>query len=266
MQPREAFDKEKIKELANSIKEADLLQPIVVRKINGNFQIIAGERRWRAFSFLKRKTIPSIVWIVKDDWDALEKSAIENIQREDLTSTERENVIYELWKSKRYETKRELNKKLGYTDPDTVSHIVVAKEDREKLEKAGSEPVSVSTRTIRQTAGLEPEQRLEVIKAVEKGDIGADRVLEEVRLIKAEKEIKEKYEIEIPKELKKASFVVDFSTKCMDTTNWFAELNKVPKEAWEKTVTPAQLTKMIKSATILREEIDRWLEIMEVIE
>lgn len=261
LQPRELFSKESIKELANSIKENDLLQPIVVRKINSNYQIICGERRWRAFSHLKRKTIPSIVWDVKDDIDALEKSAIENLQREDLTSVERENVITELWNSGKYKTHRELAKKLGYDERSISQYLRVKKFRDEFTPSAG-----VSTKTIQQVIDereLPIETKIEVIKAVEKGELAPSRVREEVRLIKAEKEIKEKYKVEIPVGLKKANFVLDFSKRCADQYRYFEYCNKAPVEAWKQLFTHGQLRQMKNSATSLFEELSKFLELME---
>jgi len=258
LQPREYFDKESIQELANSIKEADLLQPIVVRKAGKTYQIIAGERRWRAFNILKKKTIPTIVWSVKDDMDALEKSAIENLQREDLTSTERENVITELWNSGRYKRQEDLAKNLGI-DEVTISRLTRAKKDREEF----SFGPKVSTTVIEETTGLEPNERLEVIKRVEKGTLGSRGVREEVRLIKAVKEIKEKYKIEIPTEMKKAKFTINFAKECSRSANYFDYCNKAPKEVWEKAFTESQLKTMRNNATALFNELSKFLEMME---
>ena len=86
-QPRLAFDQESLKSLAESIKENGVLQPILVRKFNENYQIIAGERRWKAARMCGLKVVPAIV---RDAVDAqvLELALIENIQREDLNPME----------------------------------------------------------------------------------------------------------------------------------------------------------------------------------
>ena len=82
-QPREDFDQEALKDLAASIKEKGFIQPVIVRDKEGEYELIAGERRLRAARMLKLKEIPAII---KDasDVDSLEISIIENIQREDL--------------------------------------------------------------------------------------------------------------------------------------------------------------------------------------
>ena len=82
-QPRGDFDKEALKDLANSIREKGLIQPILVREAQDGYELIAGERRFRAARHLGLKEIPSIIKDVSD-LDSLELSIIENIQREDL--------------------------------------------------------------------------------------------------------------------------------------------------------------------------------------
>ena len=86
-QPRTVFNEEKIEELAASIKENGLIQPIVVRKVNGIYQIIAGERRYRACCSLNMKQVPCIIEDY-DDKQTQTLAIIENIQREDLSPLE----------------------------------------------------------------------------------------------------------------------------------------------------------------------------------
>lgn len=87
-QPRKQFDQEGIKGLASSIEATGLIQPITVRRIGSGYEIIAGERRFRAFQELKRGMIPCIVQSA-DDRDAAVRSLVENIQREDLNPMDR---------------------------------------------------------------------------------------------------------------------------------------------------------------------------------
>lgn len=87
-QPRYSFDEDALKELANSIKENGILQPLVVSEIgNGKFEIIAGERRFRAAKEIGLETVPSIVRTVGEQ-QKLELALIENIQRENLNAIE----------------------------------------------------------------------------------------------------------------------------------------------------------------------------------
>ena len=87
-QPRKHFDQEKLEELADSIREHGVIQPLTVRKLSsGYYQIIAGERRWRAARLAGLTEIPAVV-IEADDRTAMELAMIENLQREDLNPME----------------------------------------------------------------------------------------------------------------------------------------------------------------------------------
>lgn len=86
-QPRKQFDKEKLQELAQSIKSNGILQPIVARKSGDGFEIVAGERRWRAAQMAGLHEVPVIIKNYSDS-ETLELSIIENVQREDLNPIE----------------------------------------------------------------------------------------------------------------------------------------------------------------------------------
>lgn len=87
-QPRREFDEEALKELANSIREIGIIQPITLRQVDGGkYQIIAGERRWRASQMAGLRTIPAYVRTVQDE-NVMEMALVENIQREDLNAIE----------------------------------------------------------------------------------------------------------------------------------------------------------------------------------
>ncbi len=86
-QPRKRFNDENLDELAESIREHGLIQPLVVRQVNGLFELIAGERRWRACKKLQLETVP-IVTREATDKEVLEMALIENLQREDLDPIE----------------------------------------------------------------------------------------------------------------------------------------------------------------------------------
>ena len=87
MQPRSGFDDESLNELAESIRENGIMQPLVVRPREGGYELIAGERRWRASQMAGLARVPVIVRDV-DDQTALELALIENLQREDLDPIE----------------------------------------------------------------------------------------------------------------------------------------------------------------------------------
>jgi ParB family transcriptional regulator, chromosome partitioning protein len=87
LQPRKAFHSEQLQELVESIREHGIIQPLIVRKVDGKCELIAGERRWRAASQLGLKEAPVIVRQASDR-DVLELALIENLQREDLNPIE----------------------------------------------------------------------------------------------------------------------------------------------------------------------------------
>jgi len=89
-QPRKEFDEEALDELAKSIRQNGLLQPIAVRPVNGHYQLIAGERRWRAVQMIGWVDVPSIVWDISD-LEAKKLQILENIVRRDL------NPVEEAW-------------------------------------------------------------------------------------------------------------------------------------------------------------------------
>ena len=87
-QPRREFDNESLEELATSIREIGIVQPISLRQLaNGSYQIIAGERRYRAAHLAGLTTIPAYIRTVEDE-DVMEMALIEKIQREDLNAIE----------------------------------------------------------------------------------------------------------------------------------------------------------------------------------
>jgi ParB family chromosome partitioning protein len=110
-QPRTIFDREKIEELASSIKEKGVIQPLLVRQRGESYELIAGERRWRAAQQAGIGEVPVIVREISDT-ETLEVSLIENIQREDLNPLE-EAEAYKKLIEKFDHTQEELAARLG---------------------------------------------------------------------------------------------------------------------------------------------------------
>ena len=112
-QPRKTFREEELRDLAGSIREKGLLQPILVRPIAGaadTFEIVAGERRWRAAQMAKLHDVPVVVREISNS-EALELAIIENVQREDLNATE-EAAAY-----------HDLSERFGYTQERLAQEI-----------------------------------------------------------------------------------------------------------------------------------------------
>lgn len=110
-QPRKNFDDESLKELSESIKVDGVIQPIVVRKVNENYEIIAGERRYRASKLAGLKKVPVVVKNVTDR-KAKEIALIENIQREDLNPIEQATSLKVLMQEYTL-TQKELSEIIG---------------------------------------------------------------------------------------------------------------------------------------------------------
>jgi ParB/RepB/Spo0J family partition protein len=139
-QPRLAFDQETLDELAASIREHGVLQPILVRPVGPNtYQLIAGERRWRASKLAGLESIPALIEEIDDD-TALEISIIENLQREDISPLD-EAAMYDRMVSEHGYSIRKLADKLGkdkgYVEnrlrladaPDEVRQLVSLRKD-----------------------------------------------------------------------------------------------------------------------------------------
>ena len=110
-QPRKNFDEEALQELSNSIKEHGVFQPIIVKKSIKGYEIIAGERRFRASKLAGKQTIPAIVRSFTDE-QMMEIALLENLQRENLSAIE-EAIAYKAMIEKLNLTQEELSKKVG---------------------------------------------------------------------------------------------------------------------------------------------------------
>ncbi len=110
-QPRLSYDEDSLTELADSIREHGVLQPILVRPTGAKFELIAGERRWRASGMAQRESIPAIV-VELDQQTALELSIIENLQREDVSPLEEASMFRKMTETFGYSV-RQLAQKIG---------------------------------------------------------------------------------------------------------------------------------------------------------
>ena len=139
-QPRSKFSEDSLAELAESIKEFGVIQPIVVRKLDGEekYEIITGERRYRATRNIGISTIPSIVVNDIDDISSLEMALIENIQREDLNAMERAHTYKQLIEEFKI-THEKLSKKIGKsrTSITNTLRLLTLPEEIQKLINEG---------------------------------------------------------------------------------------------------------------------------------
>ena len=120
-QPRKVFDDEALQELALSIKEHGVLQPIIVRTKGKKFEIVAGERRFRASQLAGLTEVPAIVKSLSEQ-QMMELAILENLQREDLTPIEEAEAYEQLIKNLNF-TQDQLAKRLGKSRPHIANHI-----------------------------------------------------------------------------------------------------------------------------------------------
>lgn len=110
-QPRKIFNKTKLEELSLSISQNGIIQPVIVRERNSSYELIAGERRWRAAQLSKIHEIPAIIVDITDK-QVLEYSIIENVQREDLSPIEEAKSYRKLIETHDY-TQEQVSRVLG---------------------------------------------------------------------------------------------------------------------------------------------------------
>ena len=121
-QPRKRFDESGLASLADSIRERGVLQPVIVRPAGDEYELVAGERRWRAAELAGEETIPALVDGALDEAGSLELALIENVVREDLTAIEQARTLAVLLDSLRM-TGAVLAKRLGRSRADIVNTV-----------------------------------------------------------------------------------------------------------------------------------------------
>ncbi|PSL40004.1 ParB family chromosome partitioning protein [Planomicrobium soli] len=120
-QPRKIFDNAALQELSESIKEHGILQPIVVRKKGKHFELVVGERRFRAAKLAKLKEVPAIIKDLNDQ-QMMELAILENLQREDLTPIEEAEAYQKLMEALNL-TQEQLAFRLGKSRPHIANHV-----------------------------------------------------------------------------------------------------------------------------------------------
>ncbi|WP_057875393.1 nucleoid occlusion protein [Liquorilactobacillus aquaticus] len=162
-QPRKVFAKDKISELADTIKEHGLLQPIIVRQYEPeHYEIIAGERRFRAITQLEWEKVPALIKEMTDT-EAASMAVIENLQREGLTAIEEARAYKELMGLNRL-TQSELARAIGKSQSFVANKLRLL-----KLSKFAQQSIldrKITERHGRAVLALEEKQQEEVVKQV----------------------------------------------------------------------------------------------------
>lgn len=162
-QPRQIFDESALQELAASIAEKGLLQPIVVRRVGEGYMIVAGERRYRATQLLSRTTIAAVV----TDGDSDEIALIENMQREDLKPVELAEALARLVETHQYthEVAAKMLGKARNTVTELLSLNRVLPEIREECRTSDIASKSL----LVELARLEPEKQVKAWEQIKSG-------------------------------------------------------------------------------------------------
>ncbi len=189
-QPRIKFNEKNILELADSIREHGVIQPIVVRKISDKYEIIAGERRYKASILAGKTTIPAILTNF-DDKESAEVALLENVQRQDLTPIE-EAISYKKILDMGYINQTDLAEKLGKTQ-STVANKLRLLNLSEEVQEALLEG-KISERHARSLLKLNNEQQVQLLSRI---------INERMTVRKTDEEIKKILENKIPEKIDK---------------------------------------------------------------
>ena len=185
-QPRKSFDENKLEELAVSIKEHGLIQPIILRKAQKGYEIVAGERRWRACRKAGIKEIPCIIKELSDEQNML-LAIIENMQREDLNPIEEAEGLNQMITTFGM-TQEQVSKSVGKSRPYITNALRLL-----KLPESVREMVSngkLSTGHARAIAGIsETEKQIRIAEYAVEHELS---VREIEKLIKEENGSKKK--------------------------------------------------------------------------
>lgn len=171
-QPRKDFNPEALQELANSITEHGVLTPIVVIKKGDKYQIVAGERRWRASKLAGKQTIPAILRTL-DAQNKLELSLIENVQREDLNPIEVATAYAKL-KEQFNLSSDDIAKRVGKSKSSIVNTMRLLKLPDEA--KKAMQEHNLMEGPMRPLISLDPEMIHEILPKMIEGDWSARKV------------------------------------------------------------------------------------------
>lgn len=192
-QPRQFFEQSALEELAASIKEHGLMQPITVRVIGDSYQLIAGERRLKASKLIDLETIPAVITEVSNQ-DSAVLALIENLQRENLNFIEESQAYYDIMKDHGY-TQQQLAKSIGKNQSTVANKLRLLKLPEEVTKKVLEH--SLSERHARALLKLpDKKSQLRALKIIASKDLNVKRTEELIDkiLINATQEAKIKKE------------------------------------------------------------------------
>ena len=187
-QPRREFDQEALQELANSIRELGIIQPITLRKVEGGkYQIIAGERRWRASQLAGLQTIPAYIVSVEDQ-GVMEMALVENIQREDLNAIEIA-LAYQHLAETTGMTQAKISERVGKSRAAVTNYLRLLKLPAQVQIALKNHEIDMGH--ARALLALDsPSQQIKLFKAVQQQQLSVRKVEEIVQSLKSGDDIK----------------------------------------------------------------------------
>lgn len=214
-QPRRVFDQEKLDELANSIREHGVFQPIILKKENTGYLIVAGERRYRAANKAGLKVIPAIIRKY-DDSEVTELSLIENLQREDLTPME-EAEAYNLLKRTLSLTHNELALKVSKSRSHITNMLGLLALPENVQEMVNNKEISMGHARVLSKLD-DPKRVIELAKLIVQQNLSVRQIenmaKEETKVVEQKRKQKPKEYFNYEKQLKDHfGFPVNVSTK-----------------------------------------------------
>lgn len=195
-QPRKNFDEEKLNELAQSIKEHGIFQPIILKQSVHGYDIVAGERRFRAASIVGLETVPAILVEFTDE-QMMEIALLENIQREDLNAIE-EAQAYQAMMQKLHLTQEELSKRIGKSRAHIANTVRLLKMPQKMQDYVLEGKLTMGH--IKPLITIDETKALEVAKKAIEQQLSVREVEDIVKGIKLQDARKSKPKEEKPKE------------------------------------------------------------------
>lgn len=188
-QPRKIFDETAIEELRDSIKEHGILQPIILRKTGTTYEIVVGERRYRAAKLAGLDEVPAVVRVLTDE-ETMELAILENLQREDLTPIEEAEAYYNLMENLKI-TQEQLSFRLGKSRSHIANHVRLL--SLPKKVRATITEGKLSMGHGRTLLGLRNKEQITII---------ADRVLKEGLNVRQLEKLVQRINDNVPRETK----------------------------------------------------------------
>ncbi|MEK5040630.1 ParB/RepB/Spo0J family partition protein [Sporosarcina sp. FSL K6-3457] len=189
-QPRKTFDEAAIQELSASIKEHGILQPIILRRTGTTYEIVVGERRFRAAQMAGLEEVPAIIRVLTDE-ETMEWAILENLQREDLTPIEEAEAYHSLMDNLSL-TQEQLAFRLGKSRPHIANHVRLLSLP-EKIRNYISES-KLSMGHGRTLLGLRKKEQIPLV---------AEQILKEGLNVRQLERLVQKLNDDVPRETKK---------------------------------------------------------------